>query len=68
MRIVREPLEVLTLERPEAQNFILVDGLDESLVYGGVVGIVQNVADHHFMNLRAVPSHVSSRTGLVQAG
>ena len=42
--IVREPLEALFNEKPDKQVVILVDALDESLIYGEDVGIVPLVA------------------------
>jgi hypothetical protein len=44
-RLIREPLQVLFDESPKEQVIILVDALDEALVYGGDVNIVSLLAD-----------------------
>jgi tetratricopeptide (TPR) repeat protein len=44
-RLIREPLQVLFDRRPNEQVIILVDALDEALVYGGDVNIVSLLAD-----------------------
>jgi hypothetical protein len=44
VRVVMEPLEALCRQQPEQQVLILVDALDETLVYSGKVGIVALLA------------------------
>jgi hypothetical protein len=44
IRIVREPLEALLDADPDVRPVVLVDALDEALLYSGDVGIVQLLA------------------------
>jgi hypothetical protein len=44
-RLIREPLQALFDEKPNEQVIILVDALDEALVYSGDVNIVSLLAD-----------------------
>jgi len=44
-RLIREPLQALLDEKPNEQVIILVDALDEALVYSGDVNIVSLLAD-----------------------
>jgi hypothetical protein len=44
VRMVREPLEVLLAAEPELRICILIDALDEALLYSGPVGIVSLLA------------------------
>jgi tetratricopeptide (TPR) repeat protein len=44
VRVVQEPLEFLCKKRPRQQVIILIDALDEALIYSGTVSIVTLLA------------------------